>query len=101
MNLVGIQNIGGLRLNDRQGQVPVVEITNGKRYVMLLKVRRNGVEGYLDGQPVAKYHGDGSDLSLLFEPWDLGDSSALGLGAFDAATTFHQIRVRPVTYSRK
>lgn len=101
MDLVGIQNIGGRRLNDRQGQVPVVEITNGQRHVMLLKVRKNGVEGYLDGRPVSKYQGDGSDLSLLPEPWDLGDSSALGLGAFDAETTFHQIRIRPVATSRE
>jgi serine/threonine protein kinase len=99
MNLAGMQNIGSQTLQDRREPVPRIEITNGKRYVMLLKVRSHEVQAYLDGKPVAKYHGDGSDLSLL-PVWDLRNSSALGLGAFDAMTTFHQIRIRPVSNSR-
>jgi hypothetical protein len=100
MNLAGIQNIGSRTLQDRKEPVARLEIANGTRHVMLLKVRSQEVQAYLDGKPVAKYHGDGSDLSLL-PVWDLRDRSALGLGAFDAMTTFYQIRIRPVSHSRR
>jgi predicted Ser/Thr protein kinase len=93
--LAGIQNVGGLSVQENSTRADDVQLVNGRRYTMLVRVRRDRVTAYLDGRLLSTYQGDGSDLRVLQE-WDLGDNQALGVGAFNAQTTFHTIRLRPL-----
>ncbi|MFN3150133.1 serine/threonine protein kinase [Bremerella sp.] len=94
-NLAGIQNIDGENIRTNPTRVDNVLLENGRRYVAEVRVRRDQVQVFLDGQLLAAYEGDGSNLSLL-ELWTLPEKS-LGLGAYDSDATFHQVRVRPVS----
>jgi hypothetical protein len=93
-HLAGIQNIGGLTMRDNTTRVGEVALVNGRRYTLLLRVRPGGVEALLDGRPLTRYEGDGSDLSML-DLWQL-PRAALGLGVWDSAATFERVRVRTV-----
>ncbi len=97
-SLTGFQIVGGVNLQDRLPAARVVPIENGKRYTLLIKVRKDRVEGFVDENRVAIYQGDGSDLSVG-AVWDWPQNSPLGLGAYQSETTFHQVRIRPVTNS--
>jgi hypothetical protein len=96
--LSGIQLIDGQDLRNLPTAAIRLRLINGRSYTARVSVRRDRVDAYLDGERIATYSGDGSDLSLL-ELWQLPDSTSLGLGAYDSATTFHRIRVRPMTGS--
>lgn len=94
-NLGGIQNIDGANIRTNSTRVDNVVLENGRRYTAEVRVRRNQVQAFLDGQLLTTYTGDGSNLTLL-ELWILPEKS-LGLGAYDSDTTFHQVRVRPIS----
>lgn len=90
-HLAGIQSIRGRDLRQQEG-APFA-LTNGQRYRVTLKVRRDGVTAQIDDRPLATYRGDGSDLSCL-PGWELPDSRRVGIAAFESATTFHSLRLR-------
>ncbi|PQO25244.1 hypothetical protein C5Y96_25410 [Blastopirellula marina] len=94
-NLGGIQNIDGENIRTNPTRVDNVVLENGRRYSAEIRVRRDQVQAFLDGQLLSTYEGDGSNLTLL-ELWTLPEKS-LGLGAYDSDTTFHQVRLRPVS----
>ncbi|QDU76741.1 Serine/threonine-protein kinase PknB [Bremerella volcania] len=94
-NLGGIQNIDGENIRTNPTRVDNVILQNGRRYTAEVRVRRDQVQAFLDGQLLTTYRGDGSNLTLL-ELWTLPEKS-LGLGAYDSDTTFHQVRLRPVS----
>ncbi|MCC9606475.1 protein kinase [Blastopirellula sp. JC732] len=91
-NLVGIQNIDGRNMNQDRTGVSRFSLANGERYTALLRVRRDRVDAYLNGDLMTTYHGDGANLSML-ELWRL-PRPALGIGAYDCETVFHQVRIR-------
>jgi hypothetical protein len=93
--LGGIQNVGNLDLRSENNPTRITDqrITNGRRTTMSVSVRRDRVEGYVDGRLIATYRGNGSDLSLL-DVWDLGRPGVLGVGSYLSETTFHRIRMR-------
>jgi len=88
----GFQSIRGQDLR-QQPDAGSFAIENGKRYQLRLEVRTTRVTGYVDGQQIAQYRGDGSELSCL-DSWRLPRQEQLGLGAFDAETVFHSVRLR-------
>lgn len=94
-NLGGIQNIDGENIRTNPTRVDNVVLENGRRYSAEIRVRRDQVQAFLNGQLLTTYQGDGSNLTLL-ELWALPEKS-LGLGAYDSDTTFHQVRLRPVS----
>ncbi len=94
-HLAGIQNIDGQTIEQRAAGQTGPAIRNGESYTALIQVRRGHVSAYLNGQQLATYDGDGSNLSVL-DMWRLPSGESLGVGAYDSATTFHRIRVRPV-----
>jgi serine/threonine protein kinase len=94
--LGGIQNVDRMDLRSENNPTRVTNqrITNGRRTTMLVSVRRDRVEGYVDGRLITTYRGDGSDLSML-GVWDLQRPQVLGVGSYLSETTFHRIRMRP------
>ncbi len=91
-HLAGIQNVDGQDVRRNTTQARNQTLQNGRRYTAEVRVRRDRVEGYLDGRLISTYRGDGSDLSML-DIWRIPDRKALGLGAWDSQTTFHSIEV--------
>ena len=92
-HLAGFQNIDGESLRDNSTRVEHVQIQNGKQYTLLVKVRHDRIEGYLDSKLLVTYRGDPDRLSL-WEGWDLGETSSIGIGAYKGTVTFHRIRIR-------
>jgi hypothetical protein len=71
-------------------------ISDKRRYVSLLKVRKNGVEAFLNGKSVSKWTTDFSDA----EPagfWALKNRKRLGVGAGSTKVTLLAVEVREVT----
>ncbi len=94
-NIAGIQNIDGQDIRQNATRIENITLVNGQTYTMSVRVRRNRVETFLDGKQLSTYHGDGSNLSYL-PLWALPQPS-LGLGAYDSETTFHRVRLRPIS----
>ena len=94
-HLAGFQTIDGLQLNDRDNPTRVEDqqLINGRRYTVLLEVRRDRINAFVDGQPLRSYEGDGRNLDLLLG-WALKGRARLGLGAYDSETIFHSVRLR-------
>jgi hypothetical protein len=93
--LGGIQNVDGADVRNQGNPTRATNqrITNGQRTTMLVSVRRDRVEGYVDGRLISTYRGDGSDLALP-PVWNLRQTGVLGLGSYMSDTTFHAVRMR-------
>lgn len=94
-HLAGIQIINGQTLQNNATRVEDMALINGQRYTALVQVRSGEVGVFLNGDRLATYRGDGSDLGVL-EMWQTPDSRAIGVGAYTSETIFHSIRVRTV-----
>lgn len=98
-HVAGIQNIAGQSIRPSNANATMVtghELVNGQRYSAEVRVRRDHVQAWLNGELLTTYRGDGSDLSLIPE-WQLpGNHASLALGAYRSTTTFHRVRVRTV-----
>ncbi len=95
-NLAGIQNIDNRSLNNQRASTRVenIKLINGTKYTATLKIRTDHIETYLNNKLLMTYYGDGSNLSLPQQFWSLPGTNSLGIGAYNSATTFHQIRIR-------
>ncbi|MBI1314871.1 cyclic nucleotide-binding protein [bacterium] len=91
-HLAGIQNVDSRSLRENSTRSGNHTLQNGRRYTAEVRVRKDRVEGYLDGRLISTYRGDGSDLSMLGS-WQIPDRTALGIGAWDAEAIFHAIEV--------
>ncbi len=90
--LAGIQNIAGEGIPDNPTRSNH-RITNGTRHTMQISVRGNALRAFFDGEQIAEWKGEASDLSVL-SLWRLPHERALGVGAYQSNTTFHSIEVR-------
>jgi len=63
---------------------------------MSVQVRQNQIKTFLDCSLLNTLPTDGSNLSML-NNWSINAPENLGLGAYDSETTFHRVRIRPVT----
>lgn len=95
-NLAGIQSVGGRDMRQNGALTRDVALENGKRYTATVRVRRGSVTALLGDRTIATVRTDGSDLSTI-DAWRMPNTRTLGLGAYEAATDFHTIRVRNVT----
>ncbi|MCA9051905.1 MAG: serine/threonine protein kinase, partial [Planctomycetaceae bacterium] len=98
LHLAGIQQISGQDLQQSENPTRITELNlvNGRQYSAGLRIRRDRVDVWLDGQHLTTYFRDGTDLSPLPD-WALSDSAAIGVGAYLSETVFHEIRLRPVS----
>ncbi len=94
-HLAGIQRINNQDLRSNSTRVPNQPLQNNQLYTALIKVRRDSVETFLNDERLHLHESDGTDLTLS-PNWSLGDTTTLGLGAYNSQTIFHRVRVRPV-----
>jgi putative intracellular protease/amidase len=96
MHLSGIQNIHGATIRDNPTRRDGMRLVNGKRYTLLVEVRKDELRVLLDDIEIAKHQTDGSDLSLS-DLWKLPDTNRLALLAWNSETDFHTVEVRSVS----
>ena len=93
-HLAGIQRIRGETI-EANAPSAYHALQNGRSYTARVEVRRGRVTTFLDDEQVVNYQGEGSDLSVV-DVWQMPSPNVLGIGAYESATTFHCIRLRPL-----
>ena len=68
----------------------------GKRYISVVRVRRDSVTCLINDQVIAEHKTDYGDLSRNVK-WAMPDQALLGLGVWNGPTTFHRVAVRETT----
>ena len=71
-------------------------LDNGRQYTAVVKVRKNSVQGWLDGKLLAEWKTDYKDLSR-YMLWKLKNEKLLGVGSGSSETIFHKVEVVEVT----
>ena len=96
IHLAGIQRINNRDIRSNPTRQTIQPLQNNQLHTVLIKVRRDNVETYLNGKRLNLHESDGADLTLS-PNWSLGDTSTLGIGAYRSETIFHRVRVRPAS----
>ena len=65
-------------------------------YTSVVKVRRTGVEAYLDGQLTTSLKTDYADMDVR-GPWRLKRRNVIGIGASDQTVRFDAVEIIEVT----
>jgi hypothetical protein len=86
----GFQQLGGKSANANATTVLGTKWVVGKRHTCVIKVRKAGIEAWLDGERFCVYATDGSDLSN--RDWPI-EGHALGVGSEVSPTVFHTIEL--------
>jgi hypothetical protein len=68
----------------------------GQHYTSLIKVRKTGVEAYLDGVLTTDLKTDYSDMSL-YSVWKLSRNNVVGIGASKNITHFDKVQIIEIT----
>ncbi|HET6248414.1 MAG TPA: hypothetical protein VFE47_12000 [Tepidisphaeraceae bacterium] len=71
-------------------------LSDGQRYTSVVKVRKTGVEAYLDGQFVTALGADVSDTSL-YGDWSLAQPEEVGIGAYQGSIRFDTAEIIEIT----
>jgi hypothetical protein len=71
-------------------------IENGRRYTAVVKVRKGGAQGFVDGKLVSEVKTDFTDVSLMPKV-SLGDSRAVGLLTFNSAIALRSVKITEVS----
>jgi hypothetical protein len=75
-------------------------LANGQEYTSVVKVRKTGVEVYLDGKLIEAWNTDFSDMSIP-QTWPLRRMDIIGVGLFQSTTLFRTIEVIEITSEGK
>jgi hypothetical protein len=82
--LCGFDLIQGKAVVDNQtGKRAKRWFANGQRYMSVVKVRKSGVEAYINEKLVCSWKTNYSDMSL-FDGWKIRHGDTVGLGAIDS-----------------
>jgi putative intracellular protease/amidase len=95
-HLAGFQNISGRSIRENPTRQADVQLENGRRYSLVVEVRKDLIRGLLDGKEIATHRTDGSDLSLP-DLWAMPNRRQLGLVAWDSETVFHSVEMRTLS----
>lgn len=93
--IAGFELIGRKRLTDNPtGVRSTAVLANNRQYDCVVKVRKDSLAAYLDGELLSKCDTDGSDLAA--GGW--GDwGGVIGVGTYASPTTFQRIEVTEIT----
>ncbi len=95
-HLAGLQMVAGRTIQNNPTRTVGQTLQNGRAYTAMVQVRRDRVRAFLNDKLLTEYKTNGSDLSMP-DVWRMPDSKSLGIGAYDAATTFHSVEVRTIS----
>lgn len=92
-HLAGFQNVSGKTIQDNNTRRDNISLTNGRRYMITVQVRRDSVRGLLDDKEICRLETDGTELSM-HDVWRLPSANQLGLVTWNGDTEFHSIEIR-------
>ena len=92
-HLAGFQLVDGQPLNRTSREIKRVQLENGRGYTVELRVRRDSVSAWLDGEPLDSIDLSEHRLSAL-DLWATEHPNRLALGAWNSATVFESVRWR-------
>ncbi len=94
-NLMGFDLIGG-RTCQNNSSGKGFKIVNGRRYLSVVKVRKSGVQVFIDGKLADEWKTDYHDMSLP-NGYSLPTQRTLGLATWDSPTIFYSAKVIEIT----
>lgn len=94
-SVAGFGLINGANANSNNSTYSLAkdEFVNGRRYTLLLEVRKHTLSAYLNGKLLAATATDGSNLSLN-SGWTLPSKTAVGVASYKSPTVFHSFEVK-------
>jgi hypothetical protein len=98
-NKMGFDYIDGKDIDTNPTGLPY-RLQNGQRYVSLVKVRKNGVQAFLDGRLVDQWKTDYKDMSSP-DQYALHNLRTLGVAAWESPTIFYSAKVTEITGTGK
>ncbi len=94
---LGFEYIGNAGFGDGKTSVHAKSVfDNGKRYEALLKVRKTGVQAFIDGKLINDRKTDYADVTLSSQ-YPLPDTSALGVLTYRSSARFFKAQVIEIT----
>jgi hypothetical protein len=95
--VMGFTHVGGRGANANPTTVKRETIfENGKKYDALIKVRKTGVQAYVNNVLISEWKTDYSDMENK-GGWSPADTSLLGLGTGRSPTKFYKVEVVEIT----
>jgi hypothetical protein len=89
----GFQQVNGQSAERNSTGVHDLPTSNGQRHTSIIKVRKNAIEAWLDGNMIIHYDTTGEDLGA--KDWNIG--APLGVGSQLSPTIFHTIELTEIT----
>lgn len=89
----GFQQVNGQSAERNSTAVHDLPTSNGQRHTSIIKVRKNAIEAWLDGNLITRYDTNGDDLGA--KDWRI--DSPLGVGSQLSPTIFHTIELTEIT----
>jgi hypothetical protein len=74
-------------------------LENGKKYLYIIKVRKDMISVISNDKVIVEYKTDFNDLSLRSD-WNIRNNKNLGIGSWESTTIFHTIEVIEMSESR-
>ena len=93
---LGFEAIGGKAIAEGPTARHFPHLQHGRRYTVVIHVRKQGLNAWLDGKPVAEWATDYHDMSA-WPVWKFKDDTLLGFGCSLSTVAFDEIKVREVT----
>lgn len=94
-NLAGIQNVNGQTMKNNSTRTTDQRLENDQSYTAMVQVRRDEIRVYLNEKMLSKVSTNNLKLSMI-DIWKVPNEKALGIGAYESATTFSSVEVRSV-----
>jgi hypothetical protein len=89
----GFQQVKGQAADHNSTGVHDLPTSNGQRHTSIIKVRKNAIEAWLDGNLITHYDTTGEDLGA--KDWRI--DAPLGVGSQLSPTIFHTIELTEIT----
>lgn len=93
--LCGLERIGGRRVRPDNPSTRKLSVQNGRRYTVLIQVRREGIGVSLDGRRIIEHRTNGSDL-MLPPTWPDKQPPGLVIAAWRSRVVYHSLCVKDV-----
>lgn len=94
-HLAGFQLLNDQRLTAREPRV-TLQLQNNTRYGVDIQVRPDELSVFINGKRLIQLSLTDDTRLAMLDLWQLPRADALGLGAYNAATVFHEVTLSPV-----
>ncbi|HZL34540.1 MAG TPA: protein kinase, partial [Tepidisphaeraceae bacterium] len=89
----GFESLNGMHVFDNNSPLTRrLPLQLGIRHTSVVKVRKDGVQSFLDGQLIVAWKTDYHDLSRA-DDWSMRDNDRLGIGTWNKPTVFHKVEL--------